>query len=228
LEDLETQKTKLNELLEKTGLEGKKNEVKSQSVEVESLNKKEKPLEIEDQRDSFFVKGEENEQDQIQKKKKVKQQQGPKSVPVSEVFHVRQKRHRGFNTVPEEKKNFSSPKEPKTENPKEVSEGTKTENETKNETKDNKSQQPDWGTDSKSSPKWDSDSKSSPKWDNKSQQNWGSDRSQGNPRKQPRGNNQSKRNNRFVDFESTQQFPPLSGEFVPKEAPNKWGPQDKQ
>jgi len=85
---------------------------------------------------------------------------------------------------------------------------------------DNKSSQQNWGDNKTSQQNW-GENKSQNWGDNKSQ-NWGG--SQGNPRKQPR-NNQSRRNNRsFVDFDSPQQFPPLSGEIVPESQPIKWGP----
>jgi len=166
------------------------------------------------------------------KRKKKETKQGVKTVPVSEVLHVKPKRHRGFNTVPEEKQGERKPQEKlKDDKGEETTEGTQT-TEDKGwdspkgtespQTKENK------GWDSLKEKKgWDSpkenkgwDSKENKGWDNKESSNW--DRS--GSRKQPRNNPRRTR----IDLESPQQFPSLSGDIVTPQAPKPWRPPGQQ
>jgi len=169
-------------------------------------------------------------------------------VSVSEVLHVKPKRHRGFNTVPDDKK-FDNKKEKR-----EVKKETQETTQVKEKVKDNEPSEWDDiqnslepSKETTESPKtggkgWDDDvvetnkETESPKttgkdqkeetttsgnWDSpkeprkgRNQQNW-DNRSQGQGRNQNRNPKQQRR----IDIESTQQFPPLSGTSVPQEKP---------
>jgi len=238
IKNLEKQKEELEKKLEEQGIVSKK-DVVAPIVEVVSMNKKERPPEIEEDKDEFFVKHDTQEKT---KKKKTKQHQGPKNIPVSEVLHVKPRRHRGFNTVPEEnqerkEKRFQTKTEQK-----------ETKEETKTEQKENKKSEWDEpledstkgapvqsGWDSPKETKetketkenttggWDSPKETKQGWGDKKENNqWsGERRGQGNPRKQPsKGNPRRTR----IDIESTQQFPPLSENIIPQAPLTKWGP----
>jgi len=70
-ESLENQKEELEKILESRGIVTKKEDVLSSDIDVVSLSKKkDKPLEIEDEKDNFFIKPENQPSQQIQPKKK--------------------------------------------------------------------------------------------------------------------------------------------------------------
>jgi len=189
MKSLENQKGEVEKLLETVGIVSKV-EVVTTNIEVVSMNKRERPPELEEINDDFFF-GNKNVSET--KKKKTKQQQGPKNIPVSEVLHVKSKRHRGFNTVPDdgpkERRNFN--KTDTKEQPKDTK-GTDTKEQSKENT------QSEWdqplegkeikGTETKEQPKenkgWDQ-SRENKGWD-QSRENKGWDQQTEKGTEEPR------------------------------------------
>lgn len=162
------------------------------------MNKKERPPEIEDERDTFFFRQKQQQQQEQPKKKKVKQ---PKTVPVSEVLHVKPKRHRGFNTVPEEK--TEKKHEVRKDDQEKGTEGTPTEQ--------------------RREPKGTEGTGEKGRGENKPQgreEGWGDRSQQGRDRKQGGERRTPGRRNR-IDME---QFPSLSENIAPAQPPKPWFP----
>jgi len=186
LESTEKQKEEVEKLLETKGISTKNEDIVGSNVEVVTMNKKDKPIELENKNDNYFFKSEQEQQQEQEQTKKKRNKQGPKSIPVSDVLHFKSKRHKGFNTVREDKDKFKR----RDSQPQENGGETRThENEERNtnESKENREPQDNGG-------------------DNR-YQNY-DDRQYWN---KPQG-----RNNRRVNIESTKQFPPLSGNIIPQ------------
>jgi len=97
VQSLESNKEEVEKLLETKGL-STKTEVVAPSIEVTSMSRKDKPLEIDEEKDTFYL----NKKEEKEENKKKKPKQGPKSIPVSNL-QFKSKRHKGFNRVREDR-----------------------------------------------------------------------------------------------------------------------------